>query len=431
MTKATDASVPLYGSGSYAIGERQDRFEPLDAPVPWRAAAALDDPGRDESAFPIVVHCHLRWDFVWQRPQQILSRLARHHRVLFIEDPLAGDGERAQLDLSEPVPGVVRLVPRLPRSAGERDVDAQWRLLRPLIEAALAEHPLLKDRFRAPVQWFYSPMPAPALLGAFGACGTVYDCMDELANFRFAAADLPERERQLLARADVVFTGGHELFRSKSRHHPTVYFHGCGVDVAHFAKAQAEATRVPEALAALPGPVFGYVGVIDERLDYALIESLARAFPRASVAMVGPLAKVEREDLPDLPNIHWFGQQPYERLPALIKGFDVCLMPFALNEATRYINPTKTLEYMAAGKPVVSTAVADVVRNFSAFVAVARSPAEFLDAVAQAARAPHAERLQAARAHAQGATWDATVDTMRRELLDAVVPVRAASVRRP
>src|SRR5690606_524833 len=159
---------------------------------------------------------------------------------------------------------------------------------------------------------------------------------------------------------------------------------GCGVDAAHFGRARLASTVVPDAVAHLPGPVLGYVGVIDERLDYGLIEALARRFPQASVVMAGPVVKVDPASLPKLPNIHWLGQQAYEQLPALVKGFDVCLMPFALNDATRYINPTKTLEYMATGKPVVSTAVADVVRNFTPVVDVARSVDGFLDAVSRA-----------------------------------------------
>lgn len=406
---------------------RLDAFDTLHTtPVSSRNPNRVATPDVSETArrFPLIVHCHLRWDFVWQRPQQLFSRLAAHHAVLFVEDPLPTDGE-AGLDISEPYANVVRLVPRLPHGAPQ-EVDAQWRMLLPLIERALAEHALLAGRFANPVQWFYSPMSAPVLLGRFGARGTVYDCMDELANFRFAPPDIADREQFLLAHADVVFTGGYQLYQAKSRHHRTVYFHGCGVDAGHFGRARVASTTVPESVAFLPGPVFGYVGVIDERLDYDLIEALARRFPEASVVMAGPVVKVDPADLPRLPNIHWLGQQPYDALPALVKGFDVCLMPFALNDATRYINPTKTLEYMATGKPVVSTAVADVVRNFTPVVDVAHSVDEFLDAAARAANSPDPAHLREGIARAMAASWDSTVATMRDELLGAVLPVRAA-----
>jgi glycosyltransferase involved in cell wall biosynthesis len=374
---------------------------------------------------PLLVHCHLRWDFVWQRPQQLFSRLAAHHQVLFLEDPLPCDGV-ARLDISQPCRGVVRVVPRLPADI-PGDADRQCAVIAPLLEDALAAHPLLADRFHQPVQWFYSPMSAPVMLGRFGARGTVYDCMDELANFRFAPPDIAARERFLLERADIVFTGGYQLFEAKSARHPLVYFHGCGVDVAHFGRARAASTRVPARVADLPGPVLGYFGVIDERLDYALIEALADRFPEGSVVMAGPFAKVDPAELPARANIHWLGQQAYEDLPALVKGFDVCLMPFALNDATRYINPTKTLEYMAAGKPIVSTPIADVVRQFTPVVTVARTHGAFIDAVEQAAINPDHVLVAEGIRIAEGATWDATVARMRREFLAALAPARAAA----
>jgi glycosyltransferase involved in cell wall biosynthesis len=374
--------------------------------------------------FPLIVHCHLRWDFVWQRPQQIFSRLAANHPVLFVEEPLAGTGE-AHLEISEPMANVVRVVPMLP---GLASTDEDCAVVLPLLEAALATHPLLAGRFDSPVQWFYSPMTAPCFLGRFGASGVVYDCMDELANFRFAPPDISEREKHLMSEADVVFTGGYQLFESKSRYHRNVHFYGCGVDVEHFGKARLDATDVPEAVASLPRPVFGYFGVIDERLDYPLIEALANRFPEASIVMAGPLAKVEREQLPDRPNIHWLGQRDYAELPSLVKGFDVCLMPFALNDATRYINPTKTLEYMAAGKPIVSTAVPDVVRNFTPVVDVAQSSDAFLEAVDWAWRRPDPQLIEQGLERARCASWDSTVDSMERDIERTLAPYPLAAV---
>lgn len=378
--------------------------------------------------FPIIVHCHLRWDFVWQRPQQIFSRLARHHRILFIEDPVIADGE-PRLAIDEPYPNIVRVVPQIPQHlAVNADRDAE--IFMPLIRDALAQHPLLAGRFDRAVHWFYSPMPAPGYMGRLETVGVVYDCMDELANFRFAPPDIAERERFVMSHADVVFTGGYQLFESKSKHHDNVHFYGCGVDVEHYGKARDDATAVPDAVAGAPSPRFGYFGVIDERLDYELIASLAERFPQASIVMAGPFAKVDPESLPRHPNIHWLGQQRYDDLPAIVKGFDVCLMPFALNEATRYINPTKTLEYMAAGKPVVSTAVPDVVRNFTPIVDVAHSHDDFHDAVERAWRAPDADMLARGIERAAGASWDATVESMRRDVqqaLRAAVPSQAAA----
>ena len=362
-------------------------------------------------SFPLIVHSHLRWDFVWQRPQQILSRLAKHHPILFLEEPVLSHDEAA-LEISEPHPNVVRVIPRL-RQADMADADAQARAVLPLVQQALRSHPLCAGRFEQPVQWFYSPMTAPVLLGQFDARGVVYDCMDELANFRFAPADIGAREQFLLSRANVVFTGGYQLFESKSRSHANVHFYGCGVDVEHFGRARGEELDVSPALEGLPRPLIGYFGVIDERLDYELIATLAESFPEATVVMAGPLAKVEAEQLPTHANIRWLGQRAYEELPALVKGFDVCLMPFALNDATRYINPTKTLEYLAGGKPVVSTAVADVVRNFGDVVAVANDADEFVEAVRAALDGVDPENIARGVARADAATWNATVAEMR------------------
>jgi glycosyltransferase involved in cell wall biosynthesis len=372
------------------------------------------------SDFPLIVQSHLRWDFVWQRPQQLLSRMAASAPVLFVEEPvLLDDVLSERLEITEPAPNVFRAVPRLPSYLRD-DYDRAVADIRVLVQRAIGPRGALAGKFDRAVQWFYTPMPAPAMLGAFDERGVVYDCMDELAQFRFAPTDLPERERLLLDNADVVFTGGHRLYLSKSRYHDNVHFFGCGVDAAHFAQARSAATPVPDDVAPLPGPVFGYYGVIDERLDYELLGRLAAANPDASVVMVGPVVKVDPRELPRAENLHWLGQRAYADLPRYVKAFDACLMPFALNEATEYINPTKTLEYMAAGKPIVSTAVADVVHNFTPVVRVARSHEEFVELATQAATAPNLALIERGLQMAQEATWESIVARMRRLILDAV-----------
>jgi glycosyltransferase involved in cell wall biosynthesis len=392
--------------------------------TPLNHPAALD---KSENALPIIVHCHLRWDFVWQRPQQIFVRLAARHRIAFIEEPLTDDGE-TRLAVSEPFPNIVRIVPTLHRTEGLH-VDAQWAALLPHLQRAFSEHPLLAGRFDHVIHWFYSPMVAPSMLGKFDTAAVVYDCMDELANFRFAPPDLPAREATLLAAADVVFTGGYQLLTRKQRHHRNVHLYGCGVDLAHYAKARAPETQIPADIASLPRPILGYFGVIDERLDYGLIESLAHAFDGGSVVMIGPYAKVDPATLPMRPNLHWLGQRDYAHLPAYTKGFDACLMPFALNDATENINPTKTLEYMAAGKPVISTAVADVVRHFAPIVQVGHTHAEFIALAARACSQPDTGLIARGIKCAGGATWDAIVEAMREHVLAAVRSKHSAAPR--
>ncbi|MGN6554778.1 MAG: glycosyltransferase, partial [Verrucomicrobiota bacterium] len=247
--------------------------------------------------------------------------------------------------------------------------------------------------FRNAVQWFYDPMAVAAFGGCMEEILTVYDCMDELSKFRCAPPEIQKREANLLALADVVFTGGRKLYESKRRSNSNCHFHGCGVDVAHFGKARKRQTRIPDDLANLHKPILGYFGVVDERMDYELIAALADANPDWSLAIIGPVLKVDANSFPYRPNLHWLGQRPYEDLPAYCKGFDVCLMPFALNESTEYINPTKALEYMAAGKPIISSAISDVVSNFSSVVKIAHDHNEFVALCKAAIQQPDTQAI--------------------------------------
>jgi glycosyltransferase involved in cell wall biosynthesis len=273
-------------------------------------------------------------------------------------------------------------------------------------------------QFENPLQWFYDPMAVPAFLGQMNEIGVVYDCMDELSKFRGAPPQIRTRERKLLAEANVVFAGGRKLWESKKLLNENCHFYGCGVDVAHFGKAREAATKIPDDIASLNKPVLGYFGVIDERMDYELLVKLAETNPDWSIAMVGPHVKVDK--LPQRPNIHWLGQKNYTDLPAYCKAFDVCMMPFALNEATEYINPTKALEYMATGKPIVSSAVADVVTNFGAVVNIARTHDEFISHCREAIERPNAERLAAGLKQAAKNSWDSIVAQLENHVVNAL-----------
>jgi glycosyltransferase involved in cell wall biosynthesis len=373
------------------------------------------------SARPIIVHSHLRWDFVWQRPQQLFSRFARTRDVLFVEEPIfLDDAMRPALELQAAIAGITRAIPRLPAAYRESESVTQ-AAVRTLLLEALNAGGALRGRFERPMHWFYTPMPAPTMIGAFNEAAVVYDCMDELAQFRFAPAEIAQRERFLLARADVVFAGGARLAESKSRFHDNVHFFGCGVDAEHFGRARDEATPIASEVRDLAGPVLGYIGVIDERLDYALLAHLADTMSDAQVVMVGPVVKVDPAELPRLPNIHWLGQRAYEDLPSFIRGFDVCLMPFALNKATEFINPTKTLEYMATGKPIVSTPVPDVVRNFTPVVAVADGTHAYVDAVRTALAGHDPVLRQRGFELTRQASWEGITESMTLLMEDAVI----------
>ena len=379
-----------------------------------RARAKLD------KDFPLIVHCHLLWDWVWQRPQQFVSRLSKTHRTLFIETLPPDPGLSSPLArfrrLSE-FPNLTLLTLQFPcwRWTDGAYVDRERRrLVKEFLTGPGA------GQFDHPVQWFYDPMAVKAFGGRMGESVTVYDCMDELSKFRGAPPEILERERELLALADVVFTGGRRLYEAKREFNENCHFYGCGVDIDHFGKALSSATVVPAELARIRGPILGYFGVVDERMDYDLVAELADADPDWSVVMVGPVMKVDPAQLPQRPNLHWLGQRAYADLPALCKGFKVCLMPFALNEATEYINPTKALEYMATGRPIVSTAVPDVVRNFSSVLSIASARNEFVRLCRQAVQQPAPDLIQRGVEMARKNSWDSIVAQLEKHIVKAI-----------
>lgn len=374
----------------------------------------------DAENYPIIVHCHLRWEGVWQRPQQFLSRISKKHKVLFVEGPILHDADDAPSFELIPVaeyPNVTVMRTHFPAS---RFQDGAWvdeRRLQLLKEALRGP---LAGQFERPVQWFYDPMAAPCFIGKLKERAIVYDCMDELSQFKFAPPEIIAREKILLGAADVVFAGGRKLWLSKSRQNDNAHFYGCGVDVAHFAKARAEETEIPGDVSSVKRPILGYFGVVDERLDYELIARLADANPNWSVVMVGPVVKVDPNSLPKRANLHWLGRREYAQLPSYTKAFDVCLMPFALNEATEFINPTKALEYMATGRPIVSTAVPDVVSNFSQAVSVAISQDCFIEMCDRALTTPDEEAIQRGLEMANNNRWETIVARLEGHIDDVL-----------
>jgi UDP-galactopyranose mutase len=302
----------------------------------------------------LICFSHLRWDFVFQRPQHLMTRFAQGRRVIFWEEPMPAEGPAPSLDTRTcETSGVVVATPRLPEGMTEMEREAaQQRLL----DNLLAAHP--GDL----VRWYYTPMMLGFSRHLSAVC-TVYDCMDELANFKFAPPELTLREQELFRLADVVFTGGYSLYEAKRDRHPNIHPFPSSVDRAHFAQAR-KAQDEPADQAALPRPRFGFYGVVDERMDLGLLAAIADARPDWSLAIVGPVVKIDPADLPRRPNLHYLGGKTYAELPAYLAGWDVALMPFAINESTRFISPTKTPEYLAGGRPVVSTPIVDVCRHY-------------------------------------------------------------------
>jgi UDP-galactopyranose mutase len=370
---------------------------------------------------PIVVFSHLRWDFVYQRPQHLISRLAAGGRqVVFVEEPVHRPGGAPALELTRIARGPVVARPVLPFAAAGFE-PAVTRVIADLVIALLED-----EGISDPVAWLYTPMALP-VAEAIEPVAIVYDCMDELSLFLGAPAALVELEAQLLERADVMFTGGVSLYRAKRARHPNVHCFPSSVDAVHFRQALgADApTAQPADQAQLPGPRLGFFGVIDERIDLDVLDRLATAGDW-QIVLVGPVVKIDPESLPRHPNLHYLGQRAYEELPQYLAGWDVCLLPFARNAATRFISPTKTLEYMAAERPIVSTPITDVAEPYGDVVYLADDPDEFVRACRRALSAPAGDRADRAarmREVLARTSWDATARAMA-ERVDAAVAAR-------
>ena len=259
------------------------------------------------------------------------------------------------------------------------------------------------------VGWFYSPSFSP-LLETFSFGTVVYDCMDELSLFKGAPQELINQEKFLMSNADIVFTGGKSLYESKKEMHYNVYCFPSSVDEDHFAQAR-NGIAVPTDIAFIKWPIIGYFGVIDERIDLDLVRESAARLPDVSFVVIGPLAKIDDSDLPKAPNIHYLGMKSYGELPGYLKAFDVAMMPFALNDATRFISPTKTLEYMAAGKPIISTHIKDVVRDYSHCVELIATSEEFCKGIANI-RQLKSQKVGHYATILESTSWDATVAKM-------------------
>lgn len=308
--------------------------------------------GFEESTLARDVLCfsHLRWDFVYQRPNHLMARAARDRRVFFVEEPRSTPGAAASWSFAERE-HVIVATPNLPDQLDDGD---KRRVLAELVGDLVALHGIEK-----PVLWYYTPMALPWTRHIVTAA-VVFDCMDHLAGFKGAPPELLQLEAELLARADLVLTGGAQLYEAKRRMNGNTHCFPSSVDVAHFAQARVGPAE-PLDQALIPHPRFGYFGVIDERLDLGLVAAVAAARPAWHFVFVGPVAKIDPDALPKAANLHFLGMKDYAELPAYLGGWDVAVMPFAHNEATRYISPTKTPEYLAGARPVASTSIHDVV----------------------------------------------------------------------
>lgn len=362
---------------------------------------------------------HLRWNFVFQRPQHLLTRAARTSTVLYFEEPLYENVTRPVLRATD-TDGIRVLTPILPEGTTSSQATA---MLRALLNNALAS--VSYDRL---VLWYYTPMALPFSDHVdYDVC--VYDCMDELSAFKNAPRELVQMERLLMQRADIVFTGGQSIYEAKRRLHKSIHAFPSSIDVAHFHKARRPAAD-PADQASIPHPRVGFAGVIDERLDVKLVAEAAANMPDVQFVMIGPVVKIDPADLPRLPNIHWLGGKSYAELPTYMANWDMGWMPFALNEATRYISPTKTPEFLAAGLPVVSTAIVDVVRSYGAHGLVQIADADDIeDKIRESLGNPKDLLRKMVDSYLATMSWDQTWASMSAHLSRVARPRVQAALR--
>jgi len=366
----------------------------------------------------LVCFSHLRWDFVYQRPHHLMSRAVRDRRVYYVEEPLE-DVAHPGLETRPDISGVTIVLPHVRRGSAPED-------MRTLVELLFAA-----QKIQRYVAWYYTPM-ALASAPTASPVATVYDCMDELSAFAGAPPGVSDAERRLLQRADLVLAGGHSLYEAKRSLHLNMHEFPSSVDVDHFAAARFSRPN-PSDQAAIPRPRIGFFGVLDERLDRELLAAIAERRPDWHFVMIGPVTKIDPAVLPIAGNVHYLGPKRYAALPDYIAGWDVAMLPFARNEATRYISPTKTLEYLAAGRPVVSTSICDVVTPYGemGLARIADTPEGFVDAIASTFHDREGDWLARADSALAEMSWDQTwsriSELLRAATIDGYVKTSAQS----
>lgn len=365
----------------------------------------------------LICFSHLRWDFVYQRPQHLLSRAACEYRVIIVEEPVLIPDTEPHLHVTDRPEGVIVVLPILPVGIGGDETVIQMRKL---------VCGFLRDRTaEARVLWYYTPMAVPFTRN-IDADVVVYDIMDELSTFMSAPPQLRTLEDELFTRADLVFTGGRSLYAAKRDRHSSVHLFPSSIDAAHFAVARECRRAVPEDQARIPRPRVGFFGVIDERLDVDLVRKVADLRPSWHFVMIGPVVKIDPLVLPRQPNVHWLGPKAYADLPYYLESWDAGFMPFALNEATRFISPTKTPEFLAAGLPVVSTAIQDVVTPYGDWklVEIAQGEAELVAKLEEVLSRPRTSWLAEVDRRLEPMSWDKTWSEMH-DLIEAAVFAKA------
>jgi UDP-galactopyranose mutase len=360
----------------------------------------------------LICFSHLRWNFVFQRPQHLLTRFAKEMRVFFVEEPIYDDGPEF-CDVTTGDDNVWVVVPHLKGGISEQEGNARRK---EQLDKLFADMKITNYIF-----WYYTPMSL-SFSDHFNPKLTIYDCMDELSAFKGAPAGLKESEARLFQKADLVFTGGHSLYEAKKDRHPSVYPFPSSIDKAHFQQARTISAD-PQDQQAIPHPRFGFYGVVDERFDIDIIDQVAERKPDWHFVIIGPVVKIDPETLPKRQNIHYLGGKSYKELPSYLSGWDVAIIPFALNESTKFISPTKTPEYLSAGKPVISSSIRDVVNPYAEkqLVRIADNADDFISAAeAELAVTDRQSWLSAVdeflKENSWNNTWNQMMQLMRNKL---------------
>ena len=358
----------------------------------------------------LICFSHLRWNFVYQRPQHLLSRLSKSHTVFYIEEAVIDESADGYTSIYND-DGVTVIVPHL-RSDGDHS-DHNSRL------ANIIDAVFLDNKIENYFLWYYTPM-ALTFTTHLTPQYVVYDCMDELSAFKFAPQELKNLESILFEKADAVFTGGNALYNAKKHLHKNIYSFPSSIDKKHFGSARTINVDVTEQMH-IPQPRLGFFGVIDERFDIDLIETVANKKPEWQFILIGPVVKIDPATLPKNSNIHYLGTKNYNELPDYIASWDIAMIPFAINDSTKFISPTKTPEYLAAGKPVISSAISDVVYPYGieSLVHIYTSSDEFISQVSQELAIVDKQKwLQKVDKFLENISWDYTCEQMSKIIAD-------------
>jgi glycosyltransferase involved in cell wall biosynthesis len=353
----------------------------------------------------VLCFSHLRWSFVYQRPQHLLTRLQCEAQVLFFEEPIFDGRAAADLRVEVQPSGVMVLTPLLPMGASAAEDQ------RMLLDKFLAARKITRC-----LAWYYTPMALP-FTRHLELDAVVYDCMDELSNFDGAPRELRSLEQELFQRADVVFVGGRSLYEVKRHRHPNTHLFSSSIDRDHFGVAR-RAMDDPADQKAIPRPRIGFFGVLDERLDRELLREIAEQQPTWQFVLIGPTVKITPGSLPESPNLHYLGQKEYKELPAYLANWDVAMLPFAQNASTRFISPTKTPEYLAAGCATVSTPIPDVVDPYglNGLAEIAQDAEEFQRAIERLLKPRPSDWLERVDAYLRDLSWDRTFAGMWQQI---------------